>query len=165
MEQPEIGALGSMTDNSTQKKEIHRPFNYEHTDPNYIGANAYIHTRGSNPRCPIMKPDTYDGSGTLEDFLSHFEVLAELNNWDVNLKAKYLATSLRGAAQGVLSDMSRETRGDFGSLVATLKRRFGNENQVDLFRAQLRSYRRNKGSSLPEMSKFSRVVNGSNRNI
>lgn len=29
-----------------------------------------------------MKPQLFDGSGDLEEYLAQFEILAEINNWD-----------------------------------------------------------------------------------
>jgi hypothetical protein len=98
-----------------------------------------------------LRPDTFDGSGILDDFVAHFEAVADLNQWNVDLKGKYLAACLRGTAQGVLGDLEGHQRKQYETVLGALRRRFGHENQVDLFRAQLKSYKRKKGSTLAEL--------------
>ena len=66
-------------------------------------------------------------------------------------KAIELATSLRGVAQGVLSDMRPETRCSYRHLVSALASRFQYENQSELHRAQLKNRIRQKGESLTEL--------------
>ena len=127
-------------------------FPCHHPEPRNRPSVGSDSTTVVRPRCPIMRPDTYDGTGVLEDFLSHFEILSELNNWDGVWKAKYLAASLKGSAQSVLSETPTVDRNDFTKLRAASQRRFGQENQVDLFRAQLQSYKRKRGMTIPEMA-------------
>ena len=53
----------------------------------------------------FVKCSTFDGTSSWSDFKSHFEVCAELNGWSVHEKGMHLAVSLRGNAQGVLSNL------------------------------------------------------------
>ena len=61
------------------------------------------------PGRPSIYPSHYDGkTGRTK---AHFEVVADLNGWDNQLKASYLAVSLRGQAQVYweTSSLHRET--------------------------------------------------------
>ncbi|CAG2241057.1 unnamed protein product [Mytilus edulis] len=42
---------------------------------------------------------TYDGLGSWQDYIVHFEMIAEINGWDENTKALELATCLRGKSR------------------------------------------------------------------
>lgn len=50
-----------------------------------------------------LKPDTYDGSAPLREFLSQFVLIARANGWDDATRAVALASSLRGRARAILS--------------------------------------------------------------
>ena len=43
-------------------------------------------------------PDLYDGTGNWGDYLTHFNVVAELNGWTQRERQQFLAVSLRGEA-------------------------------------------------------------------
>lgn len=78
-----------------------------------------------------MKPQLYDGTGDLDEYLAQFEILTEINDWNFSKKALYLAASLSGAALSVLSELSSSERTDFNLLVRTLKDRFGSEYRAE----------------------------------
>ncbi|CAG2215678.1 unnamed protein product [Mytilus edulis] len=60
-----------------------------------------------------MKLANYDGTSEWSDFKSHFDACVVINNWDDQEKGLYLATALRGQAQGVFSDLPTEKRMDY----------------------------------------------------
>jgi len=51
-----------------------------------------------------LKPDTYDGSVTLKEFLVQFELIARANHWSGDAKTAILVSSLRGKARVVLEN-------------------------------------------------------------
>ncbi|KAK3580177.1 hypothetical protein CHS0354_001310 [Potamilus streckersoni] len=87
------------------------------------------------------KPATYDGLTLWQDYLVHFEL-------DEHQKTLKLATSLREAAQGVLSDLHPDTRRNYRSIVNALAACFEPENQSVLYRAQIMSRLRKKSIRL-----------------
>ena len=101
---------------------------------------------------PKIRPSTFDGSGSWEDYIAHFEIVAELNRWDGATKATYLAISLAGPARAVLGDLDYKERKDVKTLMEALSARFGVANQTEVFRATLKSRSRNKDESLPELA-------------
>ncbi|VDI75289.1 Hypothetical predicted protein, partial [Mytilus galloprovincialis] len=84
----------------------------------------------------IVKTATYDGKGPWLDFRSHFDACSQINNWTDKEKGLYLAVSLRGQAQGVLGNLTQESRQDFKELVKALEERFSPSNQTELYRTQ-----------------------------
>ncbi|CAC5389839.1 unnamed protein product [Mytilus coruscus] len=110
---------------------------HDRTDKN----NSHIcDIRHSKPEisCKI-KPQIYDGSDNLEEYLTQFNLLAELNDWDLKTKALLLASSLSGSARAILHEMTDGELHDFECLVNAMKSRFGSINRSEVFRAELQT--------------------------
>lgn len=97
------------------------------------------------------KPATFDGAMNWNDYIVHFDMIAELNYWSDETKALELATSLRGPALSVLSDLRPEYRYSFRHLVSALSSRFEPENQAEIYKTQLKSRVRRKNESITEL--------------
>ena len=106
-------------------------------------------TRGGEKRFtkPIKFPADFDGSQSLRDYLRHFQHCSVLNGWNEEEAAVFLAASLRGEAQKVLSGMSEVDSRDYKKIVARLELRFGVEKQRELHQARLHTRRQNDGES------------------
>lgn len=102
-------------------------------------------------KCKI-KPQIYDGSDDLEEYLTQFNLLAELNNWGPKPKALLLASSLSGGARAILSEMTEAERRDYDCLVSMLKNRFGSVNRSEVFRAELQTRVKQRNETLPELA-------------
>lgn len=98
------------------------------------------------------KPANYDGKTSWSDYLIQFEMIAELNKWNNTMKAYELATSLRGDAQTVLSDISPEMRRDYTQLVNVLSSRFEPRNQSELYRAKMKNKMRKRNEKLEDLA-------------
>ena len=72
-----------------------------------------------------LKPDTYDGTAPLHEYLNQFNLIARANNWNDEKKMVALAASLRGKAKGVLSSYTNTEFLDLRSLLEKLEARFG----------------------------------------
>lgn len=49
-----------------------------------------------------LKPDTYDGSVPLREFLSQFNLIARANGWGKDARTLALISCLRGKARSIL---------------------------------------------------------------
>ena len=78
-------------------------------------------------------PDRYTGRTPLKDYLIHFEICSDLNKWSEIEKAQYLAISLKGKAQQVLSILTMKVLKCYESLKAALKQKFPYKDQSELF--------------------------------
>ena len=101
---------------------------------------------------PRVRPSTYDGKASWEDYLAQFELVAEINGWNNSEKAIHLAVSLGDKARTTLGDLSAAERKDFKALTSTLSSRFGTENRTELFRMTLKTRSRKRDESLPELA-------------
>ena len=97
------------------------------------------------------KPDTYDGQSSWRDYRTHFELVAEINKWSEPMEAMDLATSLRGQAQAILTDLSPHQRHNFESLSSALEAHFEPSNQAEMYRAQLKNRLRRRDEGLSEL--------------
>jgi hypothetical protein len=91
------------------------------------------------------KPAIFDGTNW-EDYLVQFELGATINHWDETKKAFELATSLRGRAQSVLTDLRPEMRVNYLHLTSSLSSRFQPENQEEM-----KNKLRGKNEPIPEL--------------
>ena len=108
-------------------------------------------TTGHSQRKPIVMPDKFDGTSVWQDYLTHFEICASINEWNDHQRATFLAVSLRGNAQMLLGDLSVTKLHDYSALVVELQARFGHEGQSELFRTQLKDRSKRPDESFPEL--------------
>ncbi|XP_032690721.1 uncharacterized protein LOC116853671 [Odontomachus brunneus] len=76
-----------------------------------------------------LKPDVFDGTVPLREFLCQFNLIAHANGWDEAAKAVVLAANLRGKARSVLNRIEENL--DFKEICSRLELRFG---ELELFR-------------------------------
>jgi hypothetical protein len=99
-----------------------------------------------------MKPQPYDGTEDIEEYLSQFQILSEVNGWNYNIKSLCLASSLKGAARAILNELDGDRRKDYDSLVHALHNRFGFLHRSEIFRARLQTRVRKDNESLSVLS-------------
>ena len=91
----------------------------------------------------ILKPPKYDRTGSFETFLAQFHTInASYNKWTKKEQLVYLQSSLEKDADQVLWDDSSETTASLLKMIKVLKERFGEANQSDKYRFELKSRRR-----------------------
>ena len=96
-----------------------------------------------------MKPEKFNGHGSFETFLVHFENCCRYNDRNHRDKAAHLRWSLTGAAAQLLWGAEDLT---YEKLLEKLKRRFGGQGMEEKYQTELRCRRRSKGESLRELA-------------
>ena len=99
-----------------------------------------------------MKPQSFDGTSDLSEYLTQFNIVAEINNWPYQAKALYLASCLTGNARSLLGELSETQKRDYDSVVEMLLNRYGTKNKTEIYRSQLKSIKRQTGQSLPGLA-------------
>jgi transposase InsO family protein len=103
-----------------------------------------------NRRCmPNVKLGTFTGDSCLETFLAKFENISTYLHWKKCDRLFHLRASLEGAAGQILWDAGPQTSAD--EIIRLLRSRFGNSNQAERFRAELKARRRKKNESLQSL--------------
>ena len=102
--------------------------------------------RGDKRTLPTLKLGMYDGTTPLETFLAKFENCSDYYSWSEKDRLCHLRASLEKAAGNVLWDAG--TQSSVSEVIALLRSRFGNENQAERYRAELKARKRKKDESL-----------------
>lgn len=105
----------------------------------------------SIPRLTVgvtVKTPKYSGRSDWEAFLAQYELLAQAEGWSMDTRALQLALCLTEDALSCLQLLSPEERRDYGALVGTLQRRFGQCLQPELLRNELTNRSRKPGELL-----------------
>ena len=125
----------------------------------HVGRPAFF-DRGDVPRYPHfmghkglkMKPEPCSGLEDWEEYLSHFELCAELGRWRAEDKRLALGASLRGSARTFYLSLPREVKENYGQLIEQLGRRFGSERQHNRWLSKLEVRKRLPGESIARLS-------------
>ena len=99
-----------------------------------------------------VKPQLYDGLTDIDEYLTQFNIVAEINQRSSQTKALHLASSLTGSARSLLSELDYEHSRNVSELVTALQSRFGTVNKTELYRAQLKNRLSQKGETIPELA-------------
>ena len=97
-------------------------------------------------RNDYIKLDRYDGTGSLEAFLAHFDNCRRYNGWSHSDSLSQLKASLKGAAAEVLFENEKSIT--LYQLRNELKDHFGNDGFQGEFETQLKTRRRQKGGNI-----------------
>ena len=87
----------------------------------------------------FIRCDKFDGKICVDTYLAKFESCAEYNNWTIKDKAAHLKSALTGNAANLLQGDARAT---YDEVVELLQRRYGNSQQHENFKLELKSRRR-----------------------
>ena len=100
----------------------------------------------SNSR-PVLTPDPYSGEGSWDDWIDHFESVAEVNKWGGAAKILWLRVHLTGRAQTAFKQLSDEARAAYADCKQALRERFEPDSKKELYLAefQTRSKRATEG--------------------
>lgn len=86
---------------------------------------------GPTNRGKELNPESYDGSTDLNDYLAHFDQVANYNQWADGQKAQILVAKLKGQAQKVITSLSPMETSDYTSLKSALAR-FFNPKELEM---------------------------------
>ena len=124
--------------------------------PQYVNRQRSYH--GNDLVNNKLKPQTYDGSDDLDEYLAQFNIVAELNNWSYTTKSLFLASSIVGNARAILCELDSEKRRDFDSIVYVLQNRYGSVHKAEIFRSRLQSRTLGRNETIPELAQSVRKL-------
>jgi len=116
---------------------------------------AEAHARNCGEQCGSfraevikLKPDTYDGSVSLNEFLVQFQLIARANRWTEEAKTAILITCLRGKARGVLESVSELENLSYDELKSKLELRFGETHSLQNYYFQFTNRKQKFGEDI-----------------
>jgi hypothetical protein len=140
---------GSPKAKSTEMKTGRRDLSFNETR----GSSQQVKESNSlRKQKPVQPCPKFSGKTSWEVFQAQFSIAAEMNGWQDDDKAVFLATALEGRAAMVLGSLSDKERRDYNKLVTALTVRFGMAHQSELARAKLKCRSRGKEESIPELA-------------
>ena len=95
-----------------------------------------------------LKPDVYDGSVPLTEYLNQFNLISRSNGWSDSAKTVALASCLRGKARTVLEGIAEIESLTFSDLKAKLELRFGEELSAQSCYLQFTNRKQKNGEEL-----------------
>ncbi|CAG2253803.1 unnamed protein product [Mytilus edulis] len=108
--------------------------------------------RYNNPHTVSIRPEPYDGGEDWEEYISHFEVCAELGRWRDADKVLALAAALRGPARTFYISLEQTEKRDYGILTQRLGLRFGSTRQQNRWLSRLEMRKRNPGEAIAALA-------------
>ena len=97
------------------------------------------------------KPDTYS-DGPWAEWISHFKLCANINNWDDVQCRQQLAVSLRGRAQRIYLTLQDDEKTSFDVLVQALRARIQPEQQRKIHKLTFSTRRRKPGENIVDLA-------------
>ena len=88
---------------------------------------------------PVLTPDPYSGEGSWDDWIDHFESVAEVNKWDGAAKILWLRVRLTGRAQTAFKQLSNEARAAYADCKQALRERFEPDSKKELYLAEFQT--------------------------
>jgi hypothetical protein len=98
--------------------------------------------RDEKNKKPHLKLQEFSGEEDWEEFISHFELCAELGRWTRKDQALALAATLRGAARTFYTGLSLRDRSGYDVLADRLRSRFGSDRQQSKWLSKLEGRKR-----------------------
>ncbi len=121
---------GKMTATMTKSRLVQISHTHQHQTAH--------HRHPDTARRITIKPEPYHGREDWEEYLSHFEVCAELGRWSENDMVLALAASLRGPARTFYISLSAAEKCSYAALIDKLGQRFGSSRQQNRWLSRLR---------------------------
>ena len=99
-----------------------------------------------------IKPRKFDGTGCFETFLAQFMNASRYNHWNDDDNLAQMCSCLSDKAATVLWDLPAGNVDSFEKLKQVLATRFGNKNQQERYRIELRSRRQKPNETIQCLS-------------
>jgi len=125
---------------------VERPQLNHVTMPLELMPRATVSPVGWKVMGPLIKLPQFDGTGSLDTFLTKFQHLAAYLRWDDEDTFHHLCASLEGVVGQVLWDIG--PRAMTADIICLLQTRFGTQLQAEHLKAELRATRRAPWESL-----------------
>lgn len=91
---------------------------------------------------PPVIPELYTGEKSWDEWVDHFDSVAQVCGWDEANKLKWLRVRLSGRAGTAFRRLPEATRADFTQATAALRSRFEPDSKKELYRTELLTRRK-----------------------
>ena len=91
---------------------------------------------------PLVLPDTYNGSKSWDDWISHFKNIADVNKWNDGTKLKWIKVRLVGRAQKAFQHLGEDAKAEYAAAKRALQSRFEPASKQTRYRAEMETRRK-----------------------
>ena len=119
----------------------------------YRGRRDYLNRDYDTPEYRMsIKPEQYDGTEDWEEYISHFEICAELGRWREQDRVLALAAALKGPARTFYISLTLTEKRTYDLLVQRLGQRFGSTRQQNRWLSRLEMRKSKPGESIAALA-------------
>ena len=93
---------------------------------------------------PVVLPDSFTGEAGWDEWITHFENVADVNGWSAAQKLKWIKVCLTGRAQKAFQRLPEASRSDYKEAKKALKARFEPESKKTRYQAEFQTRRKKK---------------------
>ena len=106
----------------------------------------------------LVTPAAFSGEGSWDQWIFHFESVAEVNKWDGATKLQWLKVSLTGRALAAFQRLPQQTAADYGNAKQSLQERFEPSCRKDRYQAELQTAKRKRDEGWADLADRLRVL-------
>ena len=89
---------------------------------------------------PVLTLDPYSGEGSWDNWIDHFESVAEVNKLDGRAKLLWIRVCLTGRAQTAFKQLSEEARATYADCIKALQKRFEPASKKELYLVEFQTW-------------------------
>lgn len=93
---------------------------------------------------PVVLPDSFTGEAGWDEWITHFENVADVNGWSAAQKLKWIKVRLTGQAQKAFQRLPEASLSDYKEAKKALKARFEPESKKTRYQAEFQTRRKKK---------------------
>jgi len=91
----------------------------------------------ARPSKPLIIPEAYQRGDRWDDWITEFENVATVNDWDAAAKLNWIKVCLAGRAQKAFQGLPEGARDTYNHVKTALIERFKRESKCELYIAEL----------------------------
>ena len=108
---------------------------------------------------PVVLPETFNGEKSWDDWIAHFESVADVNEWKEDAaKLKWLQVRLTGRAATAFRRFPEATRKDYKESKKALKKRFEPESKKELYMAEMQNRKKQRSEDWASLGEDLKIL-------
>ena len=117
-------------------------------------------TRSVTINRPVITPEPYNGeaSSRWDQWIVHFDSVAQINGWDESARLLWLQVRLIGKAQTAWECLSQEAKSTYEKATCALRQRFEPSSKKDLYAAEFQARKRREKESWGDLADDLRAI-------
>ena len=107
---------------------------------------------------PIVLPDTFTGEASWDDWMCHFENVADVNGWDDDQKLKFLKVCMTGQAQKAFQHLNGDIQANYSEVKRAPRARFEPQSKKIRYQVEFQSRRKKKTENWADFAEDLRTL-------